>query len=644
MSFSNIPSEKQLEELANNLFKAAPKNRNALEINNIFSDNSFTEALEEIEQTSDSMQEPNSFDISNPQTAHKDPFSSTGLIIPHAVSGDGSSRFYKQSIEQVSTEKSQQAIENPVAQKTDSFTTDSPNSFNLSDPQTSFPDKHVYDGKIPPAITGSGEFPNSHHKHVGNNNGPILNDLVLPYQSASWPEVDQAATLFTQIQLAKFGSQFPETSDPSFYFNTFVSPAEKAREQITTNKHFDVHAVRKDFPILNEYINGHRLVWFDNAATTQKPQSVIDRLSYFYKHENSNIHRAAHDLAARATDAYEEARSIVKRFINASSTNEIVFTRGTTESINLVAQSWGEQHLKEGDQIIISHLEHHANIVPWQLLSKKKGFTIKIIPVNDQGELLLDEYARLLNEKTKLVSFTHVSNALGTVTPAKAIIDLAHQAGAKVLLDGAQSISHLSVDLQYLNPDFFVFSGHKIFGPTGIGVLYGKEDLLNNTQPYQGGGNMIKDVTFERTQFQLAPNRFEAGTGNIADAVGLGAALEYVEHIGLEQIAHYEHELLEYGTKLFKQIPGVTLIGTAKDKASVMSFTLKGYSNDEIGQELNQYGIAVRTGHHCAQPILRRLGYETSVRPSFAFYNTFGEIDLMANIVERLANTKGNYF
>ena len=299
---------------------------------------------------------------------------------------------------------------------------------------------------------------------------------------------------------------------------------------------FDVNLIRKDFPVLREVVNGRPLIWFDNAATTQKPQSVIDRISYFYQHENSNIHRAAHELAARATDAYEGAREKVRVFLNAKSVNEIVFTRGTTEAINLVAQSWGRQHLKEGDEIILSQLEHHANIVPWQLLAKETGIKIRVIPVNDDGELLIDEYQKLLSNKTKLVSFTQVSNALGTVTPAKQIIDLAHAQGAKVLLDGAQSVSHLKVDLQHLNPDWFVFSGHKVFGPTGIGALYGKEDLLNETQPWQGGGNMIKDVTFEHTEFHDAPGRFEAGTGNIADAVGLGAAIDYINSIGIDVI------------------------------------------------------------------------------------------------------------
>ncbi|WP_254598821.1 family 2A encapsulin nanocompartment cargo protein cysteine desulfurase [Polynucleobacter tropicus] len=398
--------------------------------------------------------------------------------------------------------------------------------------------------------------------------------------------------------------------------------------------------VRKDFPILSERVNGRQLIWFDNAATTQKPKSVIDRISYFYEHENSNIHRAAHELAARATDAYEGAREKVRAFLNARSVNEIVFVRGTTEAINLVSQSWGRQNLKEGDEIILSNLEHHANIVPWQLLAKEKGLRIRIIPVDDDGQLLLDEYQKLFNSRTKLVSFTHVSNALGTITPAKKVIEIARAAGVKVLLDGAQSISHMKVDLQDLNPDWFVFSGHKIFGPTGVGVLYGKEDLLNATQPWQGGGNMIKDVTFEHTQFHDAPGRFEAGTGNIADAVGLGAALDYVSSIGIDLIEQYEHQLLLYATRLLKDVPGVRLIGTAKEKASVLSFVIPGIKTEDIGAALNKEGIAVRSGHHCAQPILRRMGVETTVRPSLAFYNTCQEVDALISALYKLPRNR----
>ncbi|MBC3832708.1 cysteine desulfurase [Undibacterium amnicola] len=403
---------------------------------------------------------------------------------------------------------------------------------------------------------------------------------------------------------------------------------------------FDINAVRSDFPILAERVNGKPLVWFDNAATTQKPQSVIDRISYFYEHENSNIHRAAHELAARATDAYEAARQKVANFLGAASTNEIIFVRGATEAINLVAQTFGKKFIGAGDEIIVSHLEHHANIVPWQQLAAEKGAVIRVIPVDDSGQILLDEYRKLLNHRTKLVAVTQVSNALGTVTPVQEIIAIAHRAGAKVLIDGAQAVSHLAVNVQALDADFYVFSGHKVFGPTGIGVVYGKQALLDQLPPWQGGGNMIVDVTFERTQYHAAPARFEAGTGNIADAVGLGAAIDYVQKLGLEKIALYEHALLEYATQGLKTIPGVRLIGTAHEKASVASFVLAGYSTEEVGKALNEEGIAVRSGHHCAQPILRRFGVEATVRPSFAFYNTCEEIDRLIAVVRRLANAR----
>lgn len=403
---------------------------------------------------------------------------------------------------------------------------------------------------------------------------------------------------------------------------------------------FDVNAIRRDFPILSETVNGKPLIWFDNAATTQKPKAVIDRLSYFYEHENSNIHRAAHELAARATDGYEDAREAVRRFLNAPSIESIVFARGTTEAINLVAQSWGRQHVGPGDEIIVTHLEHHANIVPWQLLAWEKGAKIRVAPVDDLGQILLDEYQKLFNARTRIVSFTQVSNALGTVTPAKEMIEIARRHGVRVLLDGAQSVSHMRVDMQELDPDFFVFSGHKVFGPTGIGALYGKPEVLNAMQPWQGGGNMIADVTFERTLFQHAPLRFEAGTGNIADAVGLAAAIEYVERIGMDKINQYEHGLIEYATHELSRIPGLDIIGKARDKAGVISFVLDGHKSEEIGAALNAEGIAVRSGHHCAQPILRRFGHETTVRPSFAFYNTCGEIDVLVDAVRKFATAK----
>ena len=431
----------------------------------------------------------------------------------------------------------------------------------------------------------------------------------------------------------------PAPGHSGYYF--LDQPASVPRADAARFPAFDVQAVRRDFPILAERVNGKPLVWFDNAATTQKPQAVIDRLVQFYQHENSNIHRAAHELAARSTDAYEAARSKVARFLGASSAEEIIFVRGATEAINLVAKTWGKQNIGAGDEIVVSLLEHHANIVPWQQLAKESGAHIRVIPVDDKGQILLEEYQRLLNDRTKLVAISQVSNALGTVTPVKEIVALAHRVGARVLVDGAQSVSHMRVNVQAIDADFFVFSGHKVFAPTGIGVVYGKRDILEDMPPWQGGGNMIADVTFERTLYQGVPARFEAGTGNIGDAVGLGAAIDYVERIGIENISRYEHDLLAYATQRVRPIPGIRLIGTADDKASVLSFVLAGYRPEEVGAALNEEGIAVRAGHHCAQPILRRYGVEATVRPSLAFYNTCAEVDLLVSVLQRLANGRG---
>jgi cysteine desulfurase/selenocysteine lyase len=434
------------------------------------------------------------------------------------------------------------------------------------------------------------------------------------------------------------------TEPSSFYFldsavpgttDVMAHPAAVGDLNLPRNQ-FDIGSVRRDFPILNERVNGHPLIWLDNAATTQKPQSVIDRISYFYEHENSNIHRAAHDLAARATDAYEDARTKVTHFLNASSSKEIVFVRGATEAINLVAQAWGRRHINKGDEIVISWIEHHANIVPWQMLCAEKGACLRVAPVDDDGQILLDEYEKLLSPKTRLVSFTQVSNALGTVTPAHQMVQMAHRYGARVLLDGAQAVSHMPIDVQSLDCDFYVFSGHKVFAPTGIGVLYGKPEVLAETPPWQGGGNMIVDVTFEKTTYQPPPGRFEAGTGNIADAVGLGAAIDYLDHIGMPNIARYEHELLVYATQEMLRVPGLRMIGTAKEKAGVLSFVLEGFRTEEVGAALNREGIAVRSGHHCAQPTLRRFGLETTVRPSLALYNSFEDIDAMVAALFRL--------
>jgi cysteine desulfurase/selenocysteine lyase len=401
------------------------------------------------------------------------------------------------------------------------------------------------------------------------------------------------------------------------------------RELNLSSYSFDAQALKRDFPILRERVNGRPLIWLDNAATTQKPQSVIDRLKYFYEHENSNVHRAAHELAARATDAYESAREKVRRFLNASSTREIIFVRGATEGINLVAQSWGRRNIQKDDEIIITWLEHHANIVPWQMLCAEKGARLRVAPVDDSGQVLLDEYEKLLGPKTRLVALPQVSNALGIVPPVSEMIEAAHRHGAKVLLDGAQSVSHMRVDVQSLDCDFFVFSGHKVFAPTGIGVVYGKSEVLEHMPPWQGGGSMIQDVTFEKTLYQLPPQRFEAGTGNIADAVGLGAAIDYLDRAGMANISRHEHGLLTYATELLLRIPGVHIIGTAREKAGVLSFVLDGFRTEEIGDYLNRNGIAVRSGHHCAQPILRRFGLESTVRASLALYNTLEDIDTL---------------
>jgi len=399
---------------------------------------------------------------------------------------------------------------------------------------------------------------------------------------------------------------------------------------------FDAEALKRDFPILRERIHGRPLVWLDNAATTQKPKSVIDRLNYYYEHENSNVHRAAHELAARATDAYESAREKVRRFLNASSSREIVFVRGATEGINLVAQTWGKQNIQKDDEIVITWLEHHANIVPWQMLCAEKGAHLRVVPVDSTGQIVLSEYDRLLGPKTRLVAFPQVSNALGVVTPANAIIEAAHRHGAKALLDGAQSVSHMRTDVQSLDCDFFVFSGHKVFAPTGIGVVYAKPEILEQLPPWQGGGNMIQDVTFEKTIYQPAPQRFEAGTGNIADAVGLGAAIDYLDRVGMENVSRHEHTVLVYATECLMQIPGLHIIGTAKEKAGVISFVMDGFKTEEIGDYLNQNGIAVRSGHHCAQPILRRFGLESTVRASLALYNTLDDIDALVRALWNL--------
>lgn len=392
---------------------------------------------------------------------------------------------------------------------------------------------------------------------------------------------------------------------------------------------FDVEKIREDFPVLKQKIHGKPLVYLDNAATSQKPQAVIDAIVKFYTVDCANIHRGVHELSQRSTAAYEETRSKTRKFLNAHTKNEIIFVRGTTEGINLVTQTWGRKSVQDGDEIIIAGLEHHSNIVPWQMLCEEKGATLRVIPINDRGELIIEEYQKLLGPRTRMVAIGHVSNALGTINPVRQIIEMAHRAGALTLVDGAQAVPHMKVDVQALDADFYAFSGHKLFGPTGIGVLYGKAKLLNAMPPYQGGGDMIRTVTFEKTTYNDVPYKFEAGTPDIAGGIGLGAALDYVAHIGMDKIAAYEHELLLYGTEALSQLPGLRIIGTAQEKAAVISFVIEGIHPHDIGTVLDRQGIAVRTGHHCAQPVMDRYQIPATTRASFAFYNTTAEIDAL---------------
>ena len=398
---------------------------------------------------------------------------------------------------------------------------------------------------------------------------------------------------------------------------------------------FDVMTIRKDFPILQQEIHGKPLIWLDNAATTQKPQSVIDAVSNYYQRDNSNVHRGAHTLATRSTEAYESARQKVAQFVGAASPEEIVFVRGTTEGINLIAQSFGKQNISEGDEIVLTTIEHHANIVPWQMLANEVGAVLRVAPITNTGEFNLEEFARLLGPNTKMVGVSHVSNALGTILPVQEIAEMAHRYGATVLVDGAQSVPHMPVNVQQMNADFFVFSGHKLFAPTGVGVVYAKKELLDQMPPWQGGGNMIEHVTFERTTYAPAPAKFEAGTATLADAVGLGAAIDYLNSIGMDRIAAYETQLTAYGSERLQEVPGLRLIGTAPEKASVLSFVVDGTRPEDIARQLDSEGIAVRAGHHCAQPTMERFGLTGTVRPSLAFYNTHDEIDALVDALKR---------
>ncbi|MGP8063125.1 MAG: family 2A encapsulin nanocompartment cargo protein cysteine desulfurase [Acidimicrobiales bacterium] len=468
------------------------------------------------------------------------------------------------------------------------------------------------------------------------HNGPLaLGDLGLaPERRVRAPEPAGASYYFIDEAAAVVHAAEPAVGAP---LPAQAASAPVHPSAVAVHPTFDMDAVRADFPVLAELVHGRPLIWLDNAATTQKPQAVISRLDYYYQHENSNVHRGAHEMAARATDAYEAARGKVAAFLNAGSSDEIVFVRGATEAINLVAQAWGHQNVTAGDEIVITWLEHHANIVPWQQLCQATGARLRVVPVDESGQVMLDEYEKLLGPATRLVAFAHVANALGTVTPAREMVQMAHRHGAVVLIDGAQAVSHMRVDVQDLDCDWYALSGHKVFGPTGIGVLYGKSDLLNTMPPWQGGGNMIQDVTFERTLYQPAPVRFEAGTGSIADAIGLGAALDYLQRIGIENVHRYEQDLLAYATKALGTVPGLHLIGTAPEKASVLSFVLDGQQPEDIGKALDQEGIAVRAGHHCAQPIIRRFGHESTVRASLALYNTCAEVDALVAALTQIA-------
>lgn len=448
------------------------------------------------------------------------------------------------------------------------------------------------------------------------------------------------------------GGQGFEPQQPSDDTETAISvtedgfgvgiPESKKLQDLKLEEHdtLNTDLIKKDFPVLDQKVNGHQLVWLDNGATTQKPIQVIDKISDYYKRYNSNIHRGAHTLAARATDAYEEARDKVRNFINAASSEEIIFVRGTTEGINLVAQAYGRQFLQPGDNVIVSELDHHANIVPWQRVCNERGCDLKAIPTDKNGDLILSELERLINPRTRFVSVGHVNNTFGTINDVKRIIDIAHSHNVPVLIDGAQSIAHTPVDVQALDADFFVFSGHKIYGPNGIGAVYGKKSILDKMQPWQGGGNMIKDVTIERTEYSDPPARFEAGTPNVADAIGLGAALDYVSKVGIRNIEHHEHVLTEYAREQLKLIPGLTLIGDPKNRVSAISFVLDGIPVPETGTLLDKEGIAVRAGHHCAQPALRALGFEMSVRPTFALYNTREDVDSLVIAVRKIVGSR----
>jgi len=397
---------------------------------------------------------------------------------------------------------------------------------------------------------------------------------------------------------------------------------------------FDVERIRADFPILKQKVYGHPLVYLDNGASAQKPRAVIDAMSRAYETYYSNVHRGVHWTSQRSTEAFEASRGKVARFLNAASDNEIVFARGATEAINLVAAAWGRNNLNAGEEVVISHMEHHSNIVPWQMLRQEKGIVLKVVPIDDDGNFLLDEYRKMLGPRTRLVAVTHVSNALGTVVPVKDVIRLAHAKGALVLLDGCQAVPHMAVDVRALDVDFYVFSGHKLYGPTGIGILWGREDLLNAMPPYQGGGDMISSVTFAKTTFKKAPHRFEAGTPAIVEAIGLGAAVDYVQAIGFDAISAHEHGVLQYATGKLSGVEGLRIIGTARDKAAIVSFVVDGIHAHDLGTIVDRAGVAVRVGHHCAQPVMERFGVAATARASFGLYNTRAEVDALTDALD----------
>jgi cysteine desulfurase/selenocysteine lyase len=420
-----------------------------------------------------------------------------------------------------------------------------------------------------------------------------------------------------------------------------MSTVAKTPHEIHSVPAFDVHRIRRDFPILHQQVHGKPLVYLDNAATTQKPLAVIEAISDYYRHDNSNIHRGVHTLSERATEAYEKVRETVRKFLNAASSKEIIFVRGTTEAINLVAQTYGRKNVGNDDEVLITALEHHSNIVPWQLLCDEKGARLRVAPINDSGELLLDEFEKLLSPKTKIVAIGHLSNALGTINPVREIVRMAHARNIPVLVDGAQAAPRMQVDVQELDCDFYALSGHKLYGPTGIGILYGKMELLEAMPPYQGGGDMIASVTFEKTVYNRLPYKFEAGTPNIADTIGLGAAIEYLNSLGLEQIEQHEAGLLNYATQAVSAISGVRLVGTAKEKAGVLSFVMDEIHPHDIGTILDSEGIAVRTGHHCAQPVMQRFNIPATARASFGLYNTRQEIDALVAGIHKVQKVMG---